>query len=461
MKTLNLHWRILLAMVFGLAYSWFALSYGYAEFTKTWISPFGDIFIRLLKLLAVPIVLFSIISGVSSLVEAKGLGKLAARSIGFYFFTTLVSISLGILLVNLVAPGKKVGGDVAKRNRLDYEYFALTSGIAITGESQLDKPENAQIVAQIKEDREKRADDKSIQMAKQTSKNKKGLQYVVDMIPENIFAAISDARSMMQVIFFAIFFGVALLFIPNEQVKILKGFIGEFNNVLVKMINMVMEFAPFFVFCLLAGTFTELTTTTQGFVDIFSSLSWYTAVVVLGFVIILFVFYPLFVYVFGKGYSPMKYLSGVKEAQIVAFSTSSSVATLPVTLRCAKEKLSVSDKIANFVIPVGATVNMNGSAIYQVIAVLFLAQFHGVDVSWQAQLTIMTMTLLASVGTAGIPSGAFILLIVLLDTVGLDPYWVAIIMPVDRLLDMMLTVVNITGDMAVATVVQQGEENNK
>ena len=127
MKTLNLHWRILLAMVFGLAYSWFALSYGYAEFTKTWISPFGDIFIRLLKLLAVPIVLFSIISGVSSLVEAKGLGKLAARSIGFYFFTTLVSISLGILLVNLVAPGKKVGGDVAKRNRLDYEYFALTS----------------------------------------------------------------------------------------------------------------------------------------------------------------------------------------------------------------------------------------------------------------------------------------------------------------------------------------------
>jgi len=457
---INLHWKVIIAMVLGLFYSYASLSYGFSNFTTAWISPFGDIFIRLLKLLAVPIVLFSIISGVGSLVEAKGLGRLAFRSIALYGATTFFAIGLGIFLVNLLQPGKKVGPEMLQRNRLAYEFYANKNEIPVIGELQWNKEENKEIVQQIEQEQQMKTgtDEKIVQLARQSSREKTGLQYLVDMIPENILVALSDSRSMMQIIFFSIFFGIGVLFISREKVETVMNFIEGFNLVLIKMIQMVMEFAPFFVFCLMAGTFSQMTQTPSELWNIFGSLGWYSAVVVLGFLLILFVFYPIFVYVFGKGFSPFKYLSGVKEAQIVAFSTSSSVATLPVTLKCARENLGVSSKIANFVIPIGATVNMNGSGLYQAIAVLFLAQFHAIDLAWQAQLTIMFTVLLASVGTSGIPSGALILLIVLLDTVGLDPYWIAIITPVDRLLDMGLTVVNITGDMAVAVVVQQNEK---
>ena len=458
MKKISLHWQVIIAMGLGLFYSWLSLSNGYGEFTDTWLSPFGDIFIRLLKLLAVPIVLFSIISGVSSLVEAKGLGKLAMRSIGLYFLTTLIAIGLGIFLVNTLSPGTKVGKEMLKKNRLHYELFAKEKGKEMIGASIWDKPENKTLVQQIlAENQEKNVQpDRFMQLAEQ-SKSKTGLQYVVDMIPENIIVALSDARSMLQVIFFALFFGVCILLLPREKTAPVVDFIEGFNSILIKMIQTVMEFAPFFVFCLMAGTFTQMTNSTAELFDIFSTLGWYAFVVVSGFVLMLFAIYPILVTLLGRGFSAKQYLSGIKEAQLVAFSTSSSVATLPVTLRCAIEKLGVSKKVANFVIPIGATINMNGSAIYQAIAVLFLAQLHGIDLTWELQSVIVLTTLLASVGTSGIPSGAFILLIVLLDMVGLDPYWIAIITPVDRLLDMCLTVVNITGDMAVATVVQRYE----
>jgi Na+/H+-dicarboxylate symporter len=222
----------------------------------------------------------------------------------------------------------------------------------------------------------------------------------------------------------------------------------------------VMSISPFFVFCLMAGTFSKLTQTTDGLLSIFSSLGWYAAVILLGFFLMLYFVYPLMLYTFGRQFPLRRFFTGIRAAQVVGFSTSSSVATLPISLKCVKDNLGVSTKVANFVLPIGATVNMDGTSLYQGAAVIFLAQFHGIDLSWEVQLTVLLATLLTSIGASGIPSAGLILLIVILESIGLDPYWIAIIAPIDRLIDMLRTVVNLTGDAMVAVVLSRHEKKN-
>ena len=457
-KKIALHWQILVAMLLGLFYSWLSLYYGWTMFTQHWLNPFGDLFIRLLKLLAIPIVLFSIISGMSNLTDTKDLGRWAVKMFSLYLLTTFCAILLGMGLTYFFKPGEQNSPDILSKNRHAYEAFALENDLPIYA-SSLKKIENFNIslpkdqTDQIEKKVEQKFE-KMLENAKKTQQ-KPILEYFVDMVPENIFVSLTEPRLMIQVIFFALFFGLAMIFVPKTEV--VAEFIDGFNRILMKMMAWVMKFSPFFVFCLIAGTFSKLAKNPEDLWMIFKSLSGYTLVIILGFLTLLFIIYPLMLKIFGRNFSAKQFFIGMRPAQLVGFSTSSSVATLPVSLQCVKENLKVNPKIADFVLPIGATVNMDGTSLYQGAAVLFLAQFHGIDLTWEAIMMVLFTTLFASIGASGIPAAGMVLLVVILESVHLDPYWIAIIAPVDRLLDMIRTVVNLTSDAMVSVVLSQQE----
>lgn len=264
---------------------------------------------------------------------------------------------------------------------------------------------------------------------------------------------------MLQVIFFALFFGICLLFIPNEKSQPVLTFVESINAVFLKMVDLVMQAAPFFVFALLAGVVSKMAGDDIGkVVEIFKGLSWYTLCVVIGLFMMIFVIYPLILKVFVKKISYKGFFKAMSPAQTLAFSTSSSAATLPVTMECVEQNLGVNKKISSFVLPIGATVNMDGTSLYQAIAVVFLAQLHMIDLTAGQQFTIVITTTLASIGTAAVPSAGLVMLIIVMNSVGLNPAWIAIIFPVDRILDMIRTVVNVTGDATVCTIIADGEK---
>jgi Na+/H+-dicarboxylate symporter len=296
-----------------------------------------------------------------------------------------------------------------------------------------------------------------MQSAKKT-KDSGPLQPLVDMVPSNIFFALNNNGLMLQVIFFAIFFGVTLISIPREMAQPVIGVIDGMNEVFLKMVDFVMQAAPFFVFALLAGVISKMAgDDPNAVIEIFKGLGWYSLVVVAGLGFMIFVFYPLLVQFSIKGMTYRRFFKAISPAQFLAFSTSSSAATLPVTMDCVRDNLGVSKETTSFVLPIGATVNMDGTSMYQAIAVVFLAQFHAVDLSITQQLMIVLTATLASIGSAAVPSAGLIMLIIVLESVGLNPAWVAIIFPVDRILDMCRTTVNVTGDCSVATIVADSE----
>lgn len=262
---------------------------------------------------------------------------------------------------------------------------------------------------------------------------------------------------MLQVIFFAIFFGITMAMIPDEKVKGLAGFINGTNEVFLKMVDIVMKAAPFFVFALLAGIIAKMADTPGEVIQIFKGLASYSAVLVFGLLFLIFAFYPLIMKVVVKTIGYRKFFKNMGPAQLMAFSTSSSAATLPVTMECVEDNMGVSKNVSSFVLPVGATVNMDGTSLYQAVAVVFLAQMHMVDLSVTQQLTIVLTATLASIGSAAVPSAGLIMMILVLQSVGLNPAWVAILFPVDRPLDMLRTVVNVTGDATVSTIVAKTE----
>jgi Na+/H+-dicarboxylate symporter len=263
---------------------------------------------------------------------------------------------------------------------------------------------------------------------------------------------------MLQVIFFAIFFGVTLISIPRDLAQPVIDVVDGFNEVFLKMVDFVMQAAPFFVFALLAGVISKMAgDDPNAVIEIFKGLGWYSLAVVVGLAFMIFIFYPLVASFMVKGMTLRRFFRAISPAQFLAFSTSSSAATLPVTMECVRDNLGVSKETTSFVLPIGATVNMDGTSMYQAIAVVFLAQFHLVDLDLTQQLTIVLTATLASIGSAAVPSAGLIMLIIVLESVGLNPAWIAIIFPVDRILDMCRTVVNVTGDCTVATVVADSE----
>lgn len=411
---LALHWQILLGMLFGVL---FALALSFFEwgspFITDWIKPFGNIFINALKLIAVPLILASLIKGVSDLKDISSLSKMGLKTILTYLATTIVAVSIGLIVVNVFQPGKSISEET--REELVESYGG---------------------------------DVETKKQAAQAQKDQGPLQALEDLVPDNIFGAATDNGNMLQIIFFAIFFGIALILIPEEQAKHVKLFFDGFNEVILKMIDLIMLVAPYGVFALLAALVIEAPST-----DLFVALFYYSICVVGGLVLMIVV-YLIFVWITTKT-SPSDFLKGISPAQLLAFSTSSSAATLPVTMERVEDHLHVDPKVSSFVLPIGATINMDGTSLYQAVAAVFIAQAFGMDLSFGAQIGIIGTATLASIGSAAVPGAGIVMLVIVLGQAGIPEAGLALIFAVDRPLDMFRTSVNVTGDAAVAMFVNK------
>ena len=412
MKRMALHWQILLGMLAGVLFALGMTQFSWGpQFVTDWIKPFGNIFINSLKLIAVPLILASLIKGVSDLKDISKLSKMGGRTIGTYVITTIIAVSIGLTVVNMVQPGNSISEDT--RNELMNSY----SGDASARISQAEKQKEAG-----------------------------PLRALEDLVPGNIFKAATDNGKMLQVIFFAIFFGIGLILIPDEKSKPVKSFFDGFNEVILKLIDLIMIAAPYGVFALLAALVVEAPST-----DLFIALLWYAICVVLG-LLLMMVVYTLFVWLFTRK-TPGFFLNGIVPAQLLAFSTSSSAATLPVTMERVEEHLGVDDEVTSFVLPIGATINMDGTSLYQAVAAVFIAQAFGMDLSFTTQLGIIATATLASIGSAAVPGAGMVMLVIVLAQAGIPEAGLALIFAVDRPLDMCRTVVNVTGDASVSMLV--------
>ena len=463
MKNLALHWKILIAMILGIIWSILSGYMGWNKFTADWIDPFGVIFINILKFIAVPLVLFSIITGVAGLGDPSKLGRMGAKTLGMYLITTVFSVSVGLLLVNFFGPGVQTNEETRINHRLEYEVWASDNNIEIKdGRNVLATVSDEKLEA-IREKLNSDMESADYQKAAKKNSTKDArkkvgpLQPLIDMVPSNIVQALGDGKLMLQVIFFALFFGIAMILMPKEKTESVRSFFDGMNDIFIKMVHIVMDYAPFFVFCLMAGVLAKSAETLDQLVDVFISLGYYALIVFGGLMLMLFGFYPLLLKVFGVKIGYKEFFKGLSPAQFLAFSTSSSAATLPVTIECVTENLKVPEKVSDFVLPIGATVNMDGTSLYQAIAVIFLAQYHDVDLSMMQQLGIVATATLASIGAAAVPSAGLIMLMIVLDSIGLNPLWIAIVFPVDRILDMCRTVINVTSDATVSAIIAKSE----
>ena len=422
-KNIPLHWQIIIGLVIGLAYSLVATLQGWIDFTNDWISPFGQIFINALKLIAVPLVLVSLIVGIASMNNIRTLGKMGGKSILIYISTTVIAISIGLVLVNLVKPGKSMSEET--RERLVEKYSA-------------------------------KADDK-IQDAKNT-KEAGPLQPLIDFVPSNLVNSTSDNRNMLQVIFFALLFGIAMVLLPENKAAPAKAFFESVNEIILKIVDIIMLYAPIGVFALLAGVLVKVSEGDMNFaLEILSGLGIYSLTVVLGLAIMVFGVYPLLIRRFAK-IKFGKFLRAISPAQLLAFSTSSSAATLPLTMERVEEELGVSNKVASFVLPLGATINMDGTSLYQAVAAVFIAQSFNVDLGLGDQLAILFTATLASIGSAAVPGAGLVMLTIVLGLFPQIPIeGIGLVFAVDRILDMCRTTVNVTGDASVAAIVAYSE----
>ena len=412
MKKLALHWKILLGMALGVVLGIIMTNFDWGmKFIQDWIKPFGKIFISSLKLIAIPLILAALIKGVSDLKDISKLSKMGGRTIGIYITTTVIAVSIGLLLVNIVNPGSSISEQT--RTEMVENY----SGSA----------------------------DKYQKTAKEQKKNGP-LKALEDLVPENIFSAATSNRNMLQVIFFAIFFGVGLILIPEEKGETVKKFFDGFNEVILKMVDLIMLAAPYGVFALLAALVVESPS-----VDLFKALAWYSLTVVIGLAVMILI-YILIVFLFTKK-RPSFFVKGISPAQLLAFSTSSSAATLPVTMERVTEHLGVEEEVASFVLPIGATINMDGTSLYQAVAAVFIAQAFGMDLTFGTQLGIIATATLASIGSAAVPGAGMVMLVGVLGYAGIPEAGLALIFAVDRPLDMCRTTVNVTGDAAVSMLV--------
>ncbi|WP_339895153.1 dicarboxylate/amino acid:cation symporter [uncultured Algibacter sp.] len=416
MKKLALHWKIIIGMVLGIIFGFIMNTVdGGKGFISDWVAPIGTIFINLLKLIAVPLILASLIKGISDLKDISKIKSMGLRTIGIYITTTLVAIVIGLSIVNVVKPGTGMPAETIEKIKTTYQGSA----------------------------------DVMIGKAKVT-KDAGPLQPLVDIFPSNIFTALGEAK-MLQIIFFALFVGICLLLIGEKKAKPLVEFFDSLNEVVMKMVDLIMLFAPYAVFALLANVIIAFDDT-----EILVKLLWYALSVVGGLLLMIGFYLILVKFVVKK--SPLWFLKELSPAQLLAFSTSSSAATLPVTMERVEEHLGVDKEVSGFVLPVGATVNMDGTSLYQGIAAVFIMQVIWPEgLTFTNQLLIVGTALLASIGSAAVPSAGMVMLVIVLESIKfppeLLPIGLALIFAVDRPLDMCRTVVNVTGDATVSMIV--------
>ncbi|MDA2939073.1 dicarboxylate/amino acid:cation symporter, partial [Acidobacteria bacterium AH-259-A15] len=405
----QLHWQIIIGLILGVIYGVIAAASGWGQFTAQWVSPFGTIFVNLLKLIAIPLILASLIIGVASLSDLRKLSRIGGKTIFIYIATTAAAVTLGLVIVNLLKPGYQVPSEMRERLQATYRQDAATrSAVA------------------------------------QKARERTPLQPLVDMVPENIFGAASANRNMLQVVFVALLFGIGLIQIPDERARPLISFFEALNLLVIRLVDLIMLMAPLGVFALIADTITSVAKDNLAqVIELLGALGYYCVAVILGLVIHTFIIYPILL----KILTPMAlttFFPGIAPAQLVAFSTSSSVATLPVTMERCKDKLGISEEVSSFVLPLGATVNMDGTALYQSVAAVFIAQALGMGLDFSAQLIIVLTAILASIGSAGVPGAGIIMLVIILEAIGVPSAGIALILGVDRILDMLRTATNIT-----------------
>ena len=412
MKKIPLHWSILLGMALGVLVGVIFTTFESGpQMISHWVKPFGTIFINALKLIAMPLILGSLIKGVSDLKDISRLSRMGGRTIGIYIMTTVVAVTIGLIMVNTIKPGKSISEETRQ-----------------------------ELVEAYQSDAEEK------QALAQKQKDAGPLKAFVDLVPDNIFKATTENGNMLQVIFFALFFGIGLILIPAEKSKPVKDFFDAFNEVILKLIDLIMLVAPYGVFALLAALVVESPS-----LDLFSALGMYALTLVIG-LFLMGLFYLLLVWTFVK-FKPKKFIEGIAPAQLLAFSTSSSAATLPVTMERVEEHLGVDEEVASFVLPIGATINMDGTSLYQAVAAVFIAQAFGMDLSVGTQLGIIMTATLASIGAAAVPGAGMVMLVIVLGQAGIPEAGLALIFAIDRPLDMCRTVVNITGDASVSMMV--------
>lgn len=414
-KRIPLYLQIILAMLGGVLAGYVFLLTDNTEFVGDWIKPWGTIFIRMLKLIAVPLVFISLIKGVSQMGDIAQLTRLGLKTLTTYLITTLIAVSVGMGMASLIQPGGFMPED--KISALNKDYQTNLS----------EKVEQANEL-----------------------KNTGPLSFIVDIIPENLFQAAGENSNMLQIIFIAIIAGIALIVVGREKSGPLVPVIDSANHVVLKIIDFVMLYAPIGVFALMAGMITDF----AGDKGIFASLGMYSLTVILSLILIAGILYPIAIRLF-TSYPVRDYLKGLFPIQLLAFTTSSSAATLPFTMEQSRNKLGISESTASFVFPVGATINMDGTSAYQAVAILFIAQLYGIDLSLVQLISVLLLTVLASIGTPGIPGGSIIMTVMVLSNIGIPAEGLVIILGIDRPLDMLRTVVNVSGDVLVAKLMDK------
>ncbi len=425
MKKLKIafHWQILIGMAIGVLWGMIAVKLDWINFTLDYIKPWGTIFISLLKLIAMPLIIVSLINGIGQLKDISQLSRIGFKTIGFYLLTTVIAISLGLMIVNISRPG---------------DYFPKEKAV----EFEQKFAENV----------------KQKEVSANEVKQESPLQFLIDIVPDNIIGAMSNNTSMLKVIFFALLFGVAMISLPEKKTHHVAKFFDNLNHIVLKIIDIIMKMAPLGVFALIAGLIVEITGDDPDDTwSLFVSLGLYSLTVILGLLLMIFVVYPLFIRFF-TSIKTGKFFKAISPVQLLAFSTSSSAATLPLTMETAEEKLGVSEEISSFVLPLGATINMDGTSLYQAVAAIFLAQVYGMDLGLGGQLTIILTATLASIGSAAVPGAGMVMLIIVLTSVGIPTEGIALIFAVDRPLDMIRTAVNVTGDTTITSIIATSEK---
>lgn len=404
-------------MAAGAIFGVVAVHFGWHQFTTDWIKPWGTIFINLLKLIAVPLIIVSLISGISGLNDVSRLSRIGFKTIGLYLLTTVIAVSMGLLVVNLIKPGNFLSAEKSAEFQAKY----------------------------------------AASVAPKTATEEGPLQFIINLVPDNIFAALTDNTRMLQIIFFSLLFGIAIVLTQRDKTAQLRAFFESLNEVVMRMIHLIMYTAPFGVFALIASITTDVAGENPGDTfALFGSLGMYALTVIIGLLLLVFVIYPGVISMLTV-INFRQFLKGLAPAQLLAFSTSSSAATLPMTMQCCEENLGVKKEVASFVLPLGATINMDGTSLYQAVAAVFLAQIYGMDLNIMQQLTIILTATLASIGSAAVPGAGMIMLVIVLSSVGIPTEGIALIFAVDRPLDMLRTVVNITGDSTIACAVAASE----
>jgi len=417
-KKFPLWLKIILGMVLGLVWGLIAVNLGLEKFTSDWIKPWGNVFIKMLKLIAVPLIFISLVKGVTSITDFSKLTRIGIKTLSFFVITTLISVIVGLFLVNLIRPGDTFPEQKRKELQMMHEKNIK---------------EKEQIASDVK--------------------NQSPLYMIEDIVPDNIFKAAGDNTKMLQVIFFAVLFAVSMLLLDRQKVLPVNNLFDSLNDIILKIVDIIMKFAPIGVFALLAALVSDFSADA----GLFWALGKYALLVSFGLIGLLLLFYPPIILLFTR--VKLKTLfRALLPTQMVAFSTSSSNATLPINMRQCTNELGVSESVVNFVLPIGATVNMNGVSFYQAIAAVFIAQVFGMELTMIQQLTIVITATLAAIGTPGVPGGGIIMMVIVLDAVGIPPEGLALILGIDRPLDMIRTVVNVTGDAIAAVVIAHSEK---